>query len=264
VSTRDDIRFDSWKEIAAYLNRDLRTVRRWEKERALPVRRVPGGRHRAIYAFRREIDAWLLQLNEAPRDNGAGRTEAMPPLQVSGQKSSGEEPNSKVTVASATGSHFKLLTKTDALLLIALTFIVPLLLLFRTDRASGSVDHTEPIEIVSVSRILPMKDQTIVIRGFGFGLHTPYMNTDTAYIAIRDKTVGWAAGRIIPQNWDEVTLNVQRWEDAQIVVTGFSGAYGSREWKLNAGDDIEVAIWNPQSGRGPALYHLTVSRSSLN
>ena len=29
-------RLDSWKEIAAFLGRDERTVRRWEKERGLP------------------------------------------------------------------------------------------------------------------------------------------------------------------------------------------------------------------------------------
>ena len=32
-------RLDSWKEIAAYLNRGVRTVRRWEEEEGLPVHR---------------------------------------------------------------------------------------------------------------------------------------------------------------------------------------------------------------------------------
>src|SRR5580704_6588460 len=52
-------RLESWKEIAAYLGRDLRTVMRWEKERALPVRRYPGGGHAGVYAYRSEIDNWL-------------------------------------------------------------------------------------------------------------------------------------------------------------------------------------------------------------
>jgi hypothetical protein len=30
-------RLDSWKEIAAHLKRDVRTVQRWEKEHGLPV-----------------------------------------------------------------------------------------------------------------------------------------------------------------------------------------------------------------------------------
>ena len=36
-------RLDSWKEVAEYLKRDVRTVSRWELSRGLPVRRVPGG-----------------------------------------------------------------------------------------------------------------------------------------------------------------------------------------------------------------------------
>jgi Tol biopolymer transport system component len=49
---------DSWKQIAAYLNRDVRTVRRWEKDRGLPVRRLPGTRP-GVYALATEIDDWL-------------------------------------------------------------------------------------------------------------------------------------------------------------------------------------------------------------
>jgi hypothetical protein len=52
-------RLDSWKEIARYLNRDLSTVRRWEKEKALPVHRVPGGTRHAVFAYTEEIDAWM-------------------------------------------------------------------------------------------------------------------------------------------------------------------------------------------------------------
>jgi Tol biopolymer transport system component len=52
-------RLDSWKEIAAYLNRDVRTVIRWEQEKALPVHRVPGGKRQAVFAYKDEIEAWL-------------------------------------------------------------------------------------------------------------------------------------------------------------------------------------------------------------
>lgn len=52
-------RLDSWKAIAEYLRRDVATVRRWEKELGLPVRRVPGGRGRSVFAYTTEIDAWL-------------------------------------------------------------------------------------------------------------------------------------------------------------------------------------------------------------
>lgn len=53
-------RLDSWKEIAQYLVRDVRTVIRWEKEKSLPIHRVPGGRRQAVFAYTQEIDEWML------------------------------------------------------------------------------------------------------------------------------------------------------------------------------------------------------------
>jgi Tol biopolymer transport system component len=51
-------RLDSWKEIAGYLNRDVRTVQRWERDFALPVQRLPGGPKAGVFALRAELDAW--------------------------------------------------------------------------------------------------------------------------------------------------------------------------------------------------------------
>jgi hypothetical protein len=52
-------RLDSWKAIAAYLRRDVRTVRRWEATLGLPVGRVPGGRGASVFAYTGDLDAWL-------------------------------------------------------------------------------------------------------------------------------------------------------------------------------------------------------------
>ena len=52
-------RRDSWKAIADYLQRDARTVRRWEKTLALPIRRVPGSRGHSVFAYVAEIETWL-------------------------------------------------------------------------------------------------------------------------------------------------------------------------------------------------------------
>ena len=49
----------SWKEIAVYLNRAERTVKRWERERGLPVHRVPGGERGGVFAYPDELDEWL-------------------------------------------------------------------------------------------------------------------------------------------------------------------------------------------------------------
>jgi len=63
-------RLDSWKEIADYLGKDVRTAIRWEKERGLPVRRLPGGKRQPVFAFVAEIDAWVAR-REAPLENSA-------------------------------------------------------------------------------------------------------------------------------------------------------------------------------------------------
>jgi hypothetical protein len=51
-------RLDSWKEIAAYLQRDVTTVRRWERKEGLPVHRKLHEKLGTVYAFRAELDAW--------------------------------------------------------------------------------------------------------------------------------------------------------------------------------------------------------------
>jgi TolB-like protein/Tfp pilus assembly protein PilF len=50
-------RLDAWKEIAAYLKRDERTVRRWEGE-GLPVHRHMHKKQASVYAHKAEIDVW--------------------------------------------------------------------------------------------------------------------------------------------------------------------------------------------------------------
>lgn len=52
-------RLDSWKEVADYLKRDVRTTQRWEIERSLPIHRVPGGKRHSVFAYSHELDAWL-------------------------------------------------------------------------------------------------------------------------------------------------------------------------------------------------------------
>lgn len=54
---------DSWKAIAAYLHRDVRTVIRWERDRGLPVHRLPGGGRSGVYALIFELEAWRTSTN---------------------------------------------------------------------------------------------------------------------------------------------------------------------------------------------------------
>lgn len=56
-------RLDSWKEIAAFFGRDERTVKRWEKERGLPIYRVPGSSRGGVFAYAEELAEWLKAPN---------------------------------------------------------------------------------------------------------------------------------------------------------------------------------------------------------
>ena len=65
-------RLDSWKEIAAFLGRGVRTVQRWEREEGLPVHRLAHDKRGSVYARREELAAWWdsrrLTLASQPSD----------------------------------------------------------------------------------------------------------------------------------------------------------------------------------------------------
>ena len=51
-------RLDSWKSLASFLRRDIRTVQRWEASEGLPVYRHRDSRNGPIHAYKSEIEAW--------------------------------------------------------------------------------------------------------------------------------------------------------------------------------------------------------------
>ena len=75
---------NSWKEVAVYLARGVRTVQRWERDLGLPVHRVRDTTHSPVFAFPSELDAWLqkrcipqprnVRSIDGSVDRGAGRT----------------------------------------------------------------------------------------------------------------------------------------------------------------------------------------------
>ena len=68
-------RLDSWKEIAAYLRRDVTTAQRWEKREGMPVRRHVHDKLGSVYASRSELDAWTRgRNNSAAGVEDAGQT----------------------------------------------------------------------------------------------------------------------------------------------------------------------------------------------
>lgn len=74
-------RLDSWKRIATYLNRSVRTVRRWEREEGLPVHRHVHRALGSVYALKSEVDAWrqsVARIANISRDYAAGGADTMP------------------------------------------------------------------------------------------------------------------------------------------------------------------------------------------
>src|SRR6266542_5383082 len=65
-------RLDSWKEIAAYLRRSERTVRRWEHTLHLPVHRLSASKRANVFALKSELDNWAkcAQGENAPPSGG--------------------------------------------------------------------------------------------------------------------------------------------------------------------------------------------------
>jgi TolB-like protein/tetratricopeptide (TPR) repeat protein len=92
----------SWKEIAAHLGREVRTVQRWEKTEGLPVRRHEHQKKSTVYAYPGELDDWVKKRqpaddpeadaafipepDDAPAENGNGDSV----LAINGNKGAGE------------------------------------------------------------------------------------------------------------------------------------------------------------------------------
>lgn len=53
-------RLDSWKEVAAFFRREVRTVQLWEKSEGLPVRRQYHKKAGSVYAYRHELEGWWI------------------------------------------------------------------------------------------------------------------------------------------------------------------------------------------------------------
>jgi Tol biopolymer transport system component len=76
-------RLDSWKEIAAYLNRDVATVQRWEKREGMPVHRHLHNKAGSVYASRTELDEWTRSRTVRAAqecEDSAPSTSLAPPL----------------------------------------------------------------------------------------------------------------------------------------------------------------------------------------
>jgi len=81
---------EGWKEIAAFLQRDESTARRWEREEGLSVRRHEHKRRSSVYAYPSELDAWRVgRLSTAPGEQAEPQQSPIPGPLISGLAVSG-------------------------------------------------------------------------------------------------------------------------------------------------------------------------------
>ena len=140
-----EIRLDSWKEIAAYLKRDVTTVQRWEKREGMPVHRHLHDKRGSVYAIGSELDAWLAsrrQSLEEPDDD----SDFEAPMEASANRpvesEVGRPPSSKSTV----GGWFALAA------VIALGFVAVIYLAYRGRGGSAAQPK------ISSLAVLPLKN----------------------------------------------------------------------------------------------------------
>src|ERR1700758_112089 len=77
-SSENADRLDSWKEIACYLNRNVRTVQRWEALESMPVHRHLHTKSGSVHAFRSELDVWRKERSCSPPVFGQTRSSQCP------------------------------------------------------------------------------------------------------------------------------------------------------------------------------------------
>jgi len=83
---------ESWKQIAAYLDRSERTVRRWEASEGLPVHRREHQKSDTVFAYKHEVEAWTRRRT---RVSGQDAAEARA---VSGEPSPSDVPANRYLV----------------------------------------------------------------------------------------------------------------------------------------------------------------------
>ena len=67
-------RLEGWKAIAGYLNRDVRTAKRWEAQEALPIHRHRHAARSSVYAFQDELDVWRANRRPAAKEQPVSLT----------------------------------------------------------------------------------------------------------------------------------------------------------------------------------------------
>lgn len=140
---------NSWKEVAEYLGRGIRTVQRWEQDLGLPVRRPRGKRRSAVMALRQDLDNWVRQ---RPQING----EPVPPEHI-------RIPSRRVTIREAIRTSRGLRTQNRRLRTetsLALHSLVSILQRIRANQDSDG--SAKPLAGRDERTLFPLNDVSLI------------------------------------------------------------------------------------------------------
>src|SRR6516164_4532120 len=101
LTESSDRRLGSWKEIATYLGRGVRSVQRWEREEGLPVHRLSHQKRGSVYAYRDELDEWWENRRDSLAATETDLSEATPQNESPIQLPAGLSRKSVILVCSA-------------------------------------------------------------------------------------------------------------------------------------------------------------------
>ena len=118
------------------------------------------------------------------------------------------------------------------------------------------------IAITSVSPIVAGATHSITIKGRHFGNYPSSADANEGRVGFQGESIGRVCfDDATPGDSEHEALQVARWTDSEIVVKGFSWP-AKGICPFHAGDSVTIAVWNAQTGSGPASFHLTVGTTS--
>ncbi len=145
-------RLDSWKEIAAYLDRDVTTVQRWERRERMPVHRHLHDKRGSVYALVSELDAWLesrrQHLSAGQVDEEEEEKEPTPEAAAEAEPTgTGVAENNAAKKAAPRASRWLALAAIGVLILLATAYVI----------SRGRTGNTARPKIRSLA-VLPLKN----------------------------------------------------------------------------------------------------------
>jgi TolB-like protein len=171
-------RLNSWKEIADFLDRDVRSVQRWEHERGLPIHRIPGQKGGAVFAYEAELEDWLRSGKAAEASNAAvaGNAEADGGVTSSQEMAEANSVKAKTNTSRAESSAGKLAIV--AVFVIAIAASTFFLVRGRTSSTKAIPDpNIHSIAVLPLRNLSGNADQEYFADGF-----TEELVTDLAQI----------------------------------------------------------------------------------